>query len=260
MGNDCPKGVGKMNRTVMRSVQMLKFIAKNKDGVTLQNIAEYLDVPKSSAFVILQTLLEMNFVVPSRYNEKKYCLGLEAFTLGMQYVNDLDVVSQCAVYLNPLADKYGKTAFVGVLSGRQVVYIHKHVAEGVRLVSCDLGSRKRAHITALGKAIMAHMSQEKLDELFERIDLEPVTAYTITSKETLICQLGEIREKGYSLDDRENDNMLSCCAAPIFDYTQKVIAAISLSDAYKEGEDMVVIAKELKEVADKISQSLGYLG
>ncbi len=249
-----------MNRTVMRSAQMMKFIAKNKDGVTLQNIAEHLEVPKSSAFVILQTLLELNFVVPNRYNDKKYCLGLEAFTLGMQYVNDLDVVSQCAQQLNPLADKYGKTGFVGVLSGRSIVYVHKYVAEGVRLASCDLGSRKRAHITALGKVIMAHLEKDLREELFAKIDFEPVTQHSITSKEKLVAELSEAKKKGYSLDDRENDTMLSCCAAPIFDYTQKVIAAISLSDLYNEEENIEEIALELKTAAQKISQQLGYMG
>ncbi len=248
-----------MNRTVMRSAQMLKFIAKNKDGVTLQNIAEHLEVPKSSAFVILQTLLEMNFVVPSRYNEKKYCLGLETFTLGMQYVSDLDVVSQCSLHLDSLADKYGKTGFVGVLSGSQIVYIHKYVSEGVRLASCDLGSRKRAHLTALGKAIMAHMEAGEVEALLAKIDFEPATEKSITSKERLIQELITAREKGYSLDDRENDLMLSCCAAPIFDYTQKVVAAISLSDLYREGEDMHQMALELKEIAASISKTLGYL-
>ncbi|MFI3128838.1 MAG: IclR family transcriptional regulator [Bacillota bacterium] len=247
-----------MNRTVLRSAQMMKFVAKNKDGVTLQTIAEHLEVPKSSAFVILQTLLELNFIVPSRYNDKKYRLGLEAFTLGMQYVNDLDVVSQCAQQLDPLADKYGKTGFVGVLSGRSIVYIHKYVADGVRLASCDLGSRKRAHITALGKAIMANLSKELLCELLEKIDFEPATENSITSRERLETQLTETKKKGYSLDDRENDTMLSCCAAPIFDYTGKVVAAISLSDLYREGEDVEQMALELKIAAEKISIQLGY--
>ncbi|MFI3166613.1 MAG: IclR family transcriptional regulator [Bacillota bacterium] len=248
-----------MNRTVMRAGQMLKFIAKNKDGVTLQNIAEHLDVPKSSAFVILQTLLEMNFVVPSRYNEKKYCLGLDTFTLGMQYVNDLDVVSLCARYLNPIADKYGKTGFVGVLSGRQVVYIYKYVSDGVRLASCDVGSTKSAHLTALGKSIMAHLKKEELDELFKKINFQAVTANSITSKEKLVQELAVAKEKGYSLDNRENDDMLACCAAPIFDYTQKIVGAISLSDLYTEGENMEQMALDLKDVAGMISQSLGYI-
>ncbi len=248
-----------MNRTVMRSMQMLKFIAKNKDGVTLQNIAEDLDVPKSSAFVILQTLLELNYVVPSRYNDKKYCLGIETFTLGMQYVNDIDVISTCAQYLNPLADKHGKTAFVGVLSGKLVVYIHKYIAQGVMLASCDLGSRKRAHITALGKSIMAHLDDFALENLLSSIDFEPVTENSITSREKLEVELDVARINGYSLDNRENDSMLSCCAAPIFDYTQKVVAAISLSDIHREGEDMEKIALDLKDAAEKISQKLGYL-
>lgn len=249
-----------MNRTVLRSAQMMKFVAKNKDGVTLQNIAEYLDVPKSSAFVILQTLVELNFIVPSRYNEKKYRLGLEAFTLGMQYVNDLDVVSQCSQQLDPLADKYGKTGFVGVLSERSIVYIHKYVADGVRLASCDLGSRKRAHITALGKVIMAHLEKEAIEKLLAKIDFEPVTENSITSREKLEMELADAKTRGYSLDDRENDTMLSCCAAPIFDYTGKVIAAISLSDLYREGEDVEEIALELKTAAEKISTQLGYFG
>ena len=63
----------------------------------------------------------------------------------MRYVDDLNLVEQCALYLNPLADKYNKTAFVGVLEGNSVVYVHKYVSRNAVLASCALGSRKPVH-------------------------------------------------------------------------------------------------------------------
>lgn len=245
-----------MNRTVERAMQILQIVSKNNKGTTLQEIADALGIPKSSAYVIVQTLLAQNYLAPMRYNEKKYRIGLKLFTLGMRYVDDLNLVEQCALYLNPLADKYHKTAFVGVLEGNSVVYIHKYVSKDAMLASCALGSRKEVHATALGKAILAFSDDETRDKILESIELNPLTANTITDRTTLLEELHKTRQRGYSTDIKEHLNTTVCCGAPIFDYTGEVIAAISLSDVFVGPiEEM---GEELALVARTISQSLGY--
>lgn len=238
---------------------MLEYMAKNKEGVTLQQIAEHLDVPKSSAFVILQTLLKMGYACPSRYNDKKYCLGIEAYSLGMSYVSDMDMVSVSSSFLEPIADKFKKTGFVGVLSGLDIVYVYKHVAEGVKLVSCDLGTRRPAHLTALGKAIMSTFDDKQLDKFIAKVKFAKLTENSIVSPENLRLEIEKIKEVGYSIDNRENDVMLTCSSAPIFDYTGKAIGAISLSDIYAGSEEAEQLGIEVKMCADHISKVLGYV-
>jgi DNA-binding IclR family transcriptional regulator len=247
-----------VNRTVERAMQILQIVSLKSNGTTLQEIADALQIPKSSAFVIVQTLLAGKYIAPMKHNEKKYCLGIEVFTLGMRYVNDLNWVRQCAIFLDPLAEKFNKTAFVGVLEGNSVVYVHKYVAKKAILASCALGSRKEVHATALGKALLAFLNEETLQETLDTLTLSSVTENTITDKIKLLAELAVTRQRGYSLDVKEQDLMMACCGAPIFDYSGNVIAAISLSDIYDSKTDEASIAGELKEVANKISESLGY--
>lgn len=248
-----------MNKTLERSLSILQLIADRKNGITLQEIANEMDMAKSSAFVIVQTLLELNYITTIRDNDKKYCLGIETFSLGMKYVNDMSLVNQCAIYLKPIAEKYNKTAFVAVLNGTKIVYVHKYVAEKAMLASCALGTRKDAYATALGKAILAFLPREEQNRILDATQFKAYTDYTITSKEKLLDELDKTKRRGYSLDVKELENITSCCGAPIFDYHGKVIAAVSLSDIYNENLDDIQVAEELKETAAQISKSLGYI-
>ncbi len=247
-----------MNRTMQRGLEILKYIGDNPQGVTLQNIVDYFDIPKSSAFVIIQTLLSMNYIMTNPENDKKYHIGIESFSLGMKYATSMDITRETSTLLNPLAEKYGKTAFVGVLDGTSIVYLQKFKSSNAKLASCELGSRKIAHSTALGKVILANLPLEELDKVLSKVNFQKLTEYTISSKEELIEELNTVRKNGYALDIKENYEHMMCYAAPIFDYTKKVIAAISLSDMYKEGEDVEEQIRELKEAAFEISNKLGY--
>lgn len=247
-----------MNRTVERTFEILQMIGDSKNGITLQEIADGLQIAKSSAFVIVHSLLMMNYITTVQNNNKKYCLGIETFSLGMKYVNDMSLVQQCSIYLPPVAEKFNKTAFVAVLNGTKVVYIYKYVAHNARLASCALGTRKEAYATALGKAIIAFMPQEEQKEFLDNLELKALTSRTITSKESFVKEIETTRQRGYSLEIRELEDITSCCGAPIFDYTGKVIAAVSLSDIYNENIDDIEVAEALKGVAEQISNNLGY--
>lgn len=247
-----------MNRTVERTFAILQLIADCKEGITLQEIANEMGMAKSSAFVIVQTLLELNYISTVKNNNKKYCLGIETYSLGMKYVNDMSLVEQCAIYIPPIAEKYNKTAFVAVLNGTKIVYVYKYVAHNAKLASCALGTRKDAYATSLGKAIIAFLPEEERSALVDKIEFKALTNFTITSKERFLEEIERTKERGYSLDVRELEDITSCCGAPIFNYNGEVIAAVSLSDIYNENLDDEKVAEDLKNVALQISKCLGY--
>ena len=97
-----------MNRTTERSMAILQLIANSENGITLQEISRQMDIAKSSASVIVHTLRELNYIKTAENNDKKYVLGVETFTLGMKYLNELSFVKQCAAYLPAVAEKYNR--------------------------------------------------------------------------------------------------------------------------------------------------------
>lgn len=247
-----------MNRTVERTFQVLQLIANSSQGITLQEIADQLEMAKSSTFNIVHSLLELNYIRTVENNDKKYRLGVETFSLGMKYTNDSNVVAQASAYLPSLAEKYHKTAFVAVLDGTRVVYVYKYVPASARLATCALGSSKDAYATALGKVLLAFLPEQELNELADQIKYIAYTEHTISGKEELLKQLHKIRSNGYSLESRELEYITACCAVPIFDYTGKAIAAFSLSDLYRGDEANDDMIKDMKEAAQKLSEDLGF--
>lgn len=247
-----------MNRTVERTFSILRLIADQPQGITLQEISQRLDMPKSSTFVIIHTLLELGQIKTMENNDKKYCLGLETFTLGMKYSSNQSIVQHCSNYLPAIAEKYNKTAFLGVLNGIDVVYLYKYVAKNARLASCAIGSSKPAYATALGKTLLAFQPPNKYMQLIDQIEFTKFTKYTIVSKEALLKELEMVRIRGYSTEHAELADLTVCYSAPIFDQNNNLVAAISLSDIDEANDQEEQIVQDLKTAAREISRAIGF--
>ncbi len=247
-----------LNRTVERSMEILQLVSKSDRGLTIQELSTKLDVPKSSVFVIVKTLLTLGYITPHRFNDKRYCIGLKLFSLGMKYLEGQNIVEECAYFLNPLAEKYRKTGFVGVLEDDAIVYVHKHVGEGAVLATCALGSRHEVHATALGKAALAFSDEKTQNRIINKLQLKSVTQNTITSKSELIEELALTKKRGYAIDLKEHESKTICFGVPIFDHNGDVIAAISLSDIVSSSKDYDAITKDLIKCGKQISKAFGF--
>ncbi len=248
-----------MNRTVARTFEILKLVANSEHGISLQQIAQAMDMPKSSAFVIVHSLLELGYIKTVENNNKLYCLGIEIFTLGMKYSDKRDIVQLCGEHLPAIAEKYNKTAFLGMLNGTDIVYLYKYVAKNARLATCSIGSSKPAHATALGKCMLAYLPQEKLMAKLDQITFHTYTKNTISSKEQLLDEITRIRLQGYASEQAELSSLTSCYSVPVLDRSGTAIAAISLSDIVDSGTPYEQMVQDLKAVALEISHAISYL-
>ena len=247
-----------MNNTVKRTFDILELVGKSENGITLQEISNELKIAKSSAFVVVHSLLELKHLSTLENNDKKYVLGIKSFTLGMKYTKNLDFVQLCANYLPNIAEKYNKTAFVGILNDYNIIYLYKYVAKNARLATCAIGSTKPAYATALGKAILAFLSKEQQLNIIEKIEFNALTSQTINSKTAFLNELNITKERGFSIEKQELETLTLCYGAPIFNHEKKVIAAISLSDLNINTNNEEEISNDLKNIALKISKMLGY--
>ena len=253
MGGTC------MNQTTQRTMAILELVASSEHGVTLQEIANHMNIAKSSASVIVHTLLDLHYIKTVENNEKKYCLSAETFILGMKYVNRLNYVYESNLYLPALAEKYNRSAFVAVLNGTNVVYVYKYVGQKARLATCAIGSTRDAYATALGKAIIAFLPSQEQAQLISKIRFRAYTSRTITSPERFAEEMRITRERGYAMERGELEDITICYSAPVFDYSGRVIAAVSLADIYDgENTETEHLIRDLCDAARRISRSLGY--
>lgn len=247
-----------MNRTVRRAFQVLKYVTKEEDGLTLTEITELLDCPKSSAFNIIQTLLNLDLLSESKANNKKYQLGPENYVLGMNYYKRLDLVDLFKEFLPGIGDKLHRNCFGGILEVDKVLYIYKYAGEGAKLATCDKGTKAELYCTGLGKVLLAYSSSDYQKKVIDNMTFIKKTERTISTKEQLYKELEEVRKKGYACDNREIEDYMICFAAPVFNFSGECVAAVSISDMYTESTDCEFLGQRIRNVALEISKRIGY--
>lgn len=250
----------KLNRTTQRTIDILKLVSKNPEGITLDDICGRLSLPKTSAYDIVTTLVEMGMVNVDRGQRQRYTIGLTAYRIGINYTNNMDFISVIEPELKAFAKEVGKTVFFGVRSDHEVVYICKSEPENPIITTATVGTKNPMYCTSLGKAILAYSDDETRDQVINRIKFRQKTGRTILDKESLLKELDRVREQGYALDAREMEEHMECAGAPVFGSDGSVIGAISVSSLYKPAEDYEELGRLVCEKAGEVSKLLGFIG
>lgn len=252
----------RVNKSAERVVDLLVLLAKSEMPLTLNEICKQLELPKSSAFELVQTLLYKGFIELDDARLKTYRLGLGIFETGMSYVSNLEIPHLARPFMQELNRQTGSTVFLGIEDKGKVVYLDKAESYSVMRPTANLGSRRYIHTTGLGKSLLAAMSDQRVTNLLGDGDLPSRTLYSKTTLPALLQDLHAIRKRGYSIDDREDNMEMYCIASAIYDQWNQPAAAISVASMYssmnEEREQMIV--KLVKETALKLSNQLGYRG
>ena len=249
--------VGKI-QSVDRASLIIKLLAKKESPMKLTEIADELDINKSTLHGIISTLKYHGFIDQDKETQK-YRLGMYLVELGNIVTKSLDIRTITSPTINDVCEKLSETVHIGMLDGYEVVYVDKKESNQSMRIFTTIGARKPAYCTGVGKAMIAYLDEEILrGSLPEK--LEKITYNTITDKEILMEELKKIREDGIAFDHEENIEGLTCVAAPIFDGTGRAKYSLSVSgptirmNQQKIDEAIQVV----KEAAKKISKELGY--
>ena len=247
-----------LNKSLDKSLDILNlFDAKNSE-LSVTEIAEKCDTNPSSLYPILHTLEKHGYL--TRDSNKRYKLGLSFVEKGRLVLNRLDITSTAKPELEKLRDKAEKTVHLGYLKEDEVVYLDKvESTSGLRMYSSP-GKTAPLHSTALGKALLANMPAEQMENIIDNLALTPKTEKTITDKGKLRAEIKKVKEQGYSLDNEEFEEGIKCIGAPVFDHDGGAEAAISITGlASQMGDDVLErYAILIKRYAANISSKLGF--
>ena len=249
----------KINRTTERSVQILQIIAKSNEGLEMDEICERLSIPRTSCYDILVTLVHLGMLEVNNGVKRSYKIGLNAYRIGMSYMNNRNISEIIAPALKELSKELQKTCFFGVLEGGRIVYISKFEPENPIITTATIGTKNPVYNTSLGKAILSSMSDEEIKVVLSGIELKQATRFTITDREELIKNIELVRVRGFALDERELEEHMECVGVPIFDEKKECIGAISASSLYRKDEDYMALGEILKNRGLEISKSLGFM-
>jgi len=246
-------------QAVERALQILKMFSIERPEVNLREISEALGVHKSTAHRIAMTLEEAGFL---RRDSRgvAYTLGLKVLELGTMVLHGLELRRQARPHLEWMNLETGETVHLGVLDSGEVVYIDKiEGGRGIRLFS-DVGKRAPVHCTGLGKVLLSNLPNAAVRKIIAEKGMKRFTADTVVSLAELLRNLDEVRQKGYSVDQGEHERLVHCVAAPIRDYTGKVVAAVSVTTIASKLEE-AVLKKHIAlatEAGARISSDMGY--
>ena len=246
-------------KVLNKTFSVLEILLKHNTPMNMTEISEKLDFYPSTIHRILDTLKYAGYVEQDPATQK-YQLGLKLLELGMAKLQQLDLVREATPYLKELARNCNETAHLGILEDTNVLYLAKEESsQTIRMISY-VGRRAPIHCTALGKVLLANLPLEERNKLLDRIELPRLTEHTITDRKQLEIELKQIVEKGFGLDREENEKDVRCIAAPVRNYQEKVVAAVSISSpSYRiNNENQNHLKEELILTCQKISSSLGF--
>jgi DNA-binding IclR family transcriptional regulator len=220
----------------------------------LGELAKTLDIHKSTVLRTLQTL-ERHGWVRRQGDPPEFLLGLRLVGLSNAVLEDLDVRTVARPSLQRLGAETGETAHLAVRDGAAMVYLDKvESVHPVRMYS-RIGARAPLHCTGVGKVLLAYTPVEEWPSL----DLRRYTDRTITTMEELVAACADIRARGWGWDEREHEDTVRCIAAPIFNASGEVVAAVSMSVPTSRLSTKLLRGHVplLLDVAGEISRGLG---
>lgn len=184
--------------------------------------------------------------------------GLQLFSLANMAVSGLRLHEEAGPYLRELVKQTGLTVHMAILEHREAVLVSKSEPPGIFRLATWIGKRMDLHCTGLGKALMACLSRDEVDQIIEEHGLPRHNDNTICSRKRLRQELTLTAQRGYSVDDEEDELGLRCIGAPVFWPNNHVIASISIAGMIAQipSEDLRNLAERVMRTASSISQAL----
>ena len=200
-----------------------------EQSATPQSLAKTLDVDRTTAYRILNTLAAHGFVLRDALDDQYVVNARKIFSFAHAISGKLHFPTLAAPYLQQLRQKTGEAASLAVLQDTQVVYVNHLPSEEAITVAPMLGVRRPVYVSAVGKAIWSQLPESESQQLFDQIAPEPLTGKTLTDLEAIRAELALTRERGYAIDDEETFDGVRCVAAPVRDHRDEIIAAMGIS-------------------------------
>jgi DNA-binding IclR family transcriptional regulator len=247
-------------QSIERLFDIVEYIANQQGPVTLSRVAGDLKLPISTVHRLLGSLLDRGYVEQAA-TSRQYKIGIRFIELASQYLRGLELRTEAVPFLRELSRRGGHPAMMATMMDDEIVYLERLDEKGINLRNYSfIGQRRPLYSTGLGKALLMGLPKSKRDGLIARLKLVPKTANTITDPERLKAELDLSLKRGYSRDNEEEMPGFRCLAAPIRDYRNQVIAAVSTSwiADYFDSVDEDRLASLVVETAMKISHRMGY--
>jgi IclR family acetate operon transcriptional repressor len=246
-------------KSLVKALTILEVLADEDPPYTLTQLSRRLRLHVSTVHRLLVNLVRHGFVEEDTISGG-YQLSYRVLRMGLRVLDRLDFRRAAQPLLRDLNLRTRETVHLAILQETQAISIDKYLSPQPVGLDARLGGIMPLHCTGVGKTLLAHRSEETLNRIAQAPGFTRMTARTITALPQLRKELQQIREQGYTIDQEEAVEGLSCVAGPIFNHSGQVVAAFSVAGPATRLTPARIpeLAQMVRETSQQISYRLGY--
>lgn len=215
-------------KSAERAFRLLELIASHREGLSFTQLQTSLDIPRSSTHSLIQEFLDNDYLLYMA-DTKKYYAGLALIKIAANCIESTDLIRDLRLLTTFVSKKLGKLSHAAILDGKQVVYLAKAHAQDDLSLMRHIGNHLPAHCTAVGKVLLSQYSDEEVQALYGDKPLEKMTVNSLGTLPLLLAELGQVRQQGYAVEQREANERAACIALPLYSANGKMAAAFSVT-------------------------------
>jgi IclR family transcriptional regulator, pca regulon regulatory protein len=237
-----------------KGLSLLSLFSQEGPQLTLTELSKAAKMGLGSTTRYVQTLMELGYLTRDQAT-KTYRLAPKILSLGFGLIKNMDLRTRVTPYLAEINREFGVGTQCAILDGTEIVYVERFRARSLVTLDLTIGSRIPAYCTALGRAILAYLDDETKNRTVARMDLVPLTRFTIADKGDLLRELELTRKRGYAVNVQELVLGQAGLAAPIF-HREAVEGSFGFTfphESMKDEKLKTTLIKRLEEIAEKVS-------
>ena len=239
-----------------KGLQVIRAFGREHSTLTLSEVAGIAGMPAATARRCLLTLEELGYVTR---NGRQFVLRPKVLELGAAYLESMDIEHLTKTHLEELARQTGDSAALTVLDGNDIVYVARTSVRTLVRLEAHVGSRFPAHVTSMGRVLLAGLSTERLDAYFRTQQFTALTDRTVTDPKKVRQLVEECRRTGYSAVEDELAYGVVAVAVPVHDQAGRVVAALNTSSHSRRISKVKLVRERLamlREASRQISAEL----
>jgi len=246
------------SRSVRRALDIFEFMLQRGEPLSVAEIVQALNIPKSTAYELARTLTEAGYLERVAKDGSLF-LGRKLYELGMVYRSQVDLLKDGSQVVEELRNATGETVQLSVLENEMmVVLVKEEGSQPIRIIS-RVGSRVPVNWAAAGRLLVSDLDDDTLDALLARTVRQSPTGRATTDRKHLIQQIRKFRRQGFGLELNEANDHAGCVAAPVIDSRGRCVAAISIvAPEQRLGRsNRNKLIEQVRDAAERLSGRLG---
>lgn len=214
-------------QSLERGLAVIRAFDADGPALTLSEVARRAGLTRAAARRFLLTLVDLGYM---HSDGREFRLRARVLELGYAYLSSLSLPELAEPHLERLVAEVRESSSVSVLDGPDVIYVARVPVARIMTVAINVGTRFPAHVTSMGRVLLAGLDAAELDAYLATADLRSLTARGGDwTPDTLRAELRRVRTEGFALVDQELEEGLRSLAVPIRGRSGEVIAAANLS-------------------------------